>query len=712
MSSRRNFLKTSAMIGAGTLLLPRRVWPFVQSPTNLRKFVIGLPGLGSSAANEIGQYIPVATPNTNIYPGFDYYNIQMSQYSELMHPDLPKPTTFWGYSDITGLGDSSNRYLGPLIIGQNARPIRVTYTNTLPNKHILPIDHTLMGAGSGQAQNRAIVHLHGGLVPWTSDGGPFSWSTPSGTQHGKNWQPGDFVYPNNQSARLVWYHDHAMGITRLNAYSGLAAGYLIGDSAEAGLVSSGVIPSIQLPLIIQDKTFVPQNIHQVDKTWKWGEPGDLWYPHQYEAIETPKGINPKGRWDWGPYVQPPSVGTKPLPTPASSVPEAFFDTILINGACYPYANVQPRRYRFRILNGSQARYYNLQLYYADSTGQEANLQAPGPPWIQIGTEGGFLPAPVVSNNPPIPTPYLPDSDDCNPDGPFNLLLAPAERADIIIDFSQVPVGSNLILYSDAPAPFPSGDPRNDYFTGDQDQTAEGGAPTTYPGLGPNTRTLMQFRVVPLVGNPDPWDFATTLAALQTALPNAFSEMQPPLLLGPGQIGSFIPGAGKTLNEDFDDRGRLIQTIGTTDQNGFNNQGLPTWGRGYVAKPVTEVANNGDTQVWNIYNLTGDTHPIHFHLVNVQIVSRAPFDAGTPDFNSIGTPRPPDANELGWKDTVRMNPGEVTTVIMKFNAPKPADWQPWLKFFTSPRTGGYEYVWHCHILEHEEHDMMRPLVVNP
>ena len=111
MSNRRNFLETSALIGAGTLLVPRRLWPFVQSPTNLRKFVIGLPGLGSAAANEIGQDMPIATPNTTIYPGFDYYNIQMSQYSELTHPDLPKPTTFWGYSDITGLGDSSNRYI-------------------------------------------------------------------------------------------------------------------------------------------------------------------------------------------------------------------------------------------------------------------------------------------------------------------------------------------------------------------------------------------------------------------------------------------------------------------------------------------------------------------------------------------------------------------------------------------------------------------------
>jgi len=139
--------------------------------------------------------------------------------------------------------------------------------------------------------------------------------------------------------------------------------------------------------------------------------------------------------------------------------------------------------------------------------------------------------------------------------------------------------------------------------------------------------------------------------------------------------------------------------------------LNTYGLGFM-DPVTETANNGDTQIWNIFNLTGDTHPIHFHLVNVQVISRAPFDAVTPDFASIGTTRPADPNELGWKETVRANPGEVTTVMMQFNAPNPRVVQPWVKFATSPRTGGYEYVWHCHILEHEEHDMMRSLVVKP
>jgi spore coat protein A len=547
------------------------------------------------------------------------------------------------------------------------------------------------------------------LTPWTSDGGPYAWSTPGNEIHGVDWQPGDYLYPNNQSARLLWYHDHAVGITRLNAYVGLAGPYLIADSAEAGLVGRvGAIPDAQIPLVIQDKTFVPKDVEEQDPTWEWGKPGDLWYPHVYEPNIFLGGIpNPKGRWDWGTTFTPPSQGTLPLPRPACEVPEAFFDTIVVNGAVYPYLEVEPRRYRFRILNGSQARFYNLQLYVADYTRTEANLSKAGPAFIQIGTEGGFLPAPVVLNKPPVPTP-LTGVETANPDGPFNLLLSPAERADLIIDFRGFE-GATLILYNDAPAPFPGGDSRNDYFTGDADQTSTGGAPATRPGHGPNTRTLMQIRVKSgphISGEPN---FNQTLEMLQAALPIAFSESQPPLLWN--DVGTYVEGNGKTLNEDFDDYGRLIQRLGTTNSLSLNNQGLNTWGLGFM-DPVTEIAHNGETQIWNIFNLTGDTHPVHFHLVNVLVISRAPFDAVTPDFTSIGAARPPDPNELGWKETVRMNPGEVTTVIMQFNAPDPAVIQPWIQFATSPRTGGYEYVWHCHILDHEEHDMMRSLVVMP
>jgi FtsP/CotA-like multicopper oxidase with cupredoxin domain len=352
--------------------------------------------------------------------------------------------------------------------------------------------------------NRISVHLHGGLVPWTMDGGPHAWFSPhcSGPSFlNGTGVPGQalYRYPNNQSARMVWYHDHAIGITRLNAYAGLVSAYIIRDPLEAGLISRNLIPSNEIPLVIQEKTFVTKKA--VDSGYTWGGPGDLWYPPTYESM-----------FEYGPaFGQVITDPTKQTLPEASAVPEFFGDTALVNGTPYPFAEVQRRHYRFRMLNGSQARFFNLQLYYArhdDPT--EADLSKPGPRMIQIGTEGGFLPFPVALNDPPVQFGFERDADGgliastlrCT------LLLAPAERADVIIDFSNVPAGSKLILYNDAPAPFPEGDAIVDHFTGNAEEVDEEGAPLTKPGFGPNTRTLMQFRVVPRVGLPDPvqWVF--------------------------------------------------------------------------------------------------------------------------------------------------------------------------------------------------------------
>jgi len=527
----------------------------------------------------------------------------------------------------------------------------------------------------------------------------------------------------DQSARFLWYHDHAMGITRTNVYAGIVSALFIIDDFETKLASSGHLPNlIGIPLVIQDKTFVPADISTQDPTWQWGDPGDLWYPHVYETTNGPYPsctANDKGRWDYGPCSTPPAVlpavSFYTLPSPASVVPEAFFDTILVNGGVYPTATVPPQRVRFQVLNGSQARFYHLNLYQEGSTRGEANTNKPGPIMYQLGTEGGFLPAVAVHpNGIPCPLdPTDPSGNTADPDGPFNLLLAPAERADIVIDFNGK-AGQTFILYNDAPAPFPGGDPRNDYFTGDPDWTAFGGAPTTLPGYGPNTRTLMKIVVAP--GPGDNVKTSAWLAPLNALLrTNFLTGNQPGLLYRRGHDPSVpgpIPYTGPvhrrlTLNEDFDNYGRLIQTLGTFTSMTTNNQGLSTWGLGYI-DPATETPNAGTIEVWQIFNLTGDTHPIHFHLVNVQLIQRQAF-MGDPQngITLVGPPMPPDDNEIGWKETVRMNPSEVTTVIMQFNLPAlPTAWgDP-----KSPRTGGHEYVWHCHILEHEEHDMMRPLVV--
>jgi spore coat protein A len=394
------------------------------------------------------------------------------------------------------------------------------------------------------------------------------------------------------------------------------------------------------------------------------------------------------------------------------VPEAFLDTILVNGGVYPKLSVPPRRVRFRILNASQARFFHLNLYWEDpSNPGEARIGAAGPTIYQVGNEGGFLTAVAIHRN-RRPLPKF-DSTDSNPDGPFNLLLAPAERADVVIDFNDAPPGSTFILYNDGVAPFPSGDPRTDYFTGDDDQTATGGAPSTRLGFGPNTRTLLKITVAP--GQGDGMNTHAWLSRINSALRSNFLNGNQPGLLyhngDPSRPGFPFRGVAHrmlTLNEEFDEYGRLIQMEGTFEQNGVNNQGLPTWSRGYIS-PVTENPSAGSIEVWQIMNLTGDTHPIHFHLVNVQLIQRQRFTGDPSDWHYAGPPMPPDPNEIAWKETVRMNPGEITTVVMQFTLPDlPTEA---MRNAVSPRTGGREYVWHCHILEHEEHDMMRPLVVS-
>jgi len=223
-----------------------------------------------------------------------------------------------------------------------------------------------------------------------------------------------------------------------------------------------------------------------------------------------------------------------------------------------------------------------------------------------------------------------------------------------------------------------------------------------------------MKIVVTSGEGDRMRTSTWLEGLNSRLKDNFLTGNQPALLfnnGDPSMPAFpftgVPNRTLTLNEDFDHYGRLIQTIGTFSSENLNNQGLPTWGLPYISD-ATETPRAGAIEVWQIMNLTGDTHPIHFHLVNVQVIQRQAFQGDPSNFNLVGKPMPPAANEIGWKETVRMNPGEITTVIMQFNLPKlpTAD----MANAVSPRTGGHEYVWHCHILEHEEHDMMRPLVV--
>ncbi|MBI4835007.1 MAG: multicopper oxidase domain-containing protein [Planctomycetes bacterium] len=873
---------------------PEPNWAY--SP-QLTKFVDSLPGLGYANRNNLGQYIPVAVPDQTTYSGADYYEIGITDHSEQMHSGL-SPTKTRGYYQINSADPNvtAKHYLGPLIIAKRDVPVRLKFVNNVATSTagslFLPVDTTVMGAGMGPmggmemyTQNRAELHLHGIFAPWISDGTPHQWITPAGevTSYPRGVSmfnvpdmpdPGNgaqtYYYPNQQSGRLMFYHDHSFGITRLNVYAGEASGYIIRDpvlddtDAPGSMVSRGVIPADEIPLIIQDKTFVDATtITATDPTWNWGATpgspitGDLWFPHVYmpnQDQNSPTGMNDLGRWDYGPLVWPPTPVQDPVLPDTSMVMEAFMDTPVVNGTAYPYVTLQPKAYRFRVLNACNDRFLNLQLYYSDTgngisatatatvasgavtginvtnggsgytsaptiyiyggggtgatasatiaggavtgitvntpgtgyataptilvgstkevkmvpadgatyngpygaytvknDGRDGGVPDPtraGPKMVVIGNEGGILPKPVTLNAPPNPISYdhAPKTMTLgNVDG-YTLYLGPAERADVIVDFSAVPAGAALILYNDAPAPLPAGDPRYDYYTGNGDETATGGSTPTVPELGPNTRTIMQIRITGTASAP------FNFTALDTELPAAYLVTQPaPHVPQPDYPGvysataetyahimdtslTFIPtGASapitvslqsKAIGEDFEEEyGRMNARLGT-DWWIIVADGGQGFGFAYL-DPPTEVLPENEVQIWRIAHYGVDTHVIHWHLVNVQVINRVDW---------AGVIKAPDPTELGWKETVKVNPLEVIIVAVKSSKPtlpfaipdsvRPLDptspigaiigTNPW------PYTGvpiinqivnfGWEYVWHCHILGHEEMDMMRPLVM--
>ncbi len=911
----------------------------------MRKFVDTLPGVGSANHNDLGQFIPIARADTTTFPASDYYRIGVVDYTEQMHSDLPA-THLRGYADLSPQADGGSvaHYMGPLIVASRHTPTRVELVNQIvPNSgYFLPVDTTIMGAGEGPldsqggscnfdtqncasySPNRALFHLHGGDNPWISDGTPHQWVTPPGettmfkkglsfrnvpdmvngsgvacadTTGNACFTPSDddglgtYYWPNGLSSRLMFYHDHAFGITRLNVYAGEAAGYIIHDPVEDNLISTGVIPDQAgldktqgavgggvynwgVPLIIQDKSFVPPpaQLAAEDPTWdtaKWGGYGNLWFPHVYMPNQNPAdeaGVNAMGRWDYGPWFWPPmdpsTLVGQPVQCPGyptgvmcpgtpnpSIVPEAFMDTPIINGTAYPVFKVGKKAYRFRVLNASNDRTIGLQLYYAadangnvcngtvsdngpttictevnmvpavphassstpplctptttdpnglaiaavDGTGYPINNgtglpagcwpttwptdsrdggvpdpSTAGPAIIQIGNEGGLLPAPVIVPSTPVGYNYNRRDIVVLNVSNHSIMLGPAERADIIIDFSQVPDGSRLIMYNDSPAPIPAYDTRYDYYTGDPDQTDTGGAPSTLPGYGPNTRTMMQFQIDSTLGAAaGPFDVAGLDSAFAPTPPaqGPFAETQPTPIVPESVLGAAfgtmftdtyssifdtsltftpidpvtgmqtgrpitLPIIRKAIQELFELKyGRMNATLGTElPLTNFTTQ--TTIPLGYV-DPPTEIIKNGETQVWKVTHNGVDTHSIHVHLFNVQLINRVGWD---------GAVRPPDSNELGWKETVRMNPLEDVIIALKPIKPSiPLSWGPLPDSIrpldvtrplhstgdqfinVDPYTNApvtttneltdfyWEYVWHCHLLGHEENDMMRPIV---
>ncbi len=801
---------------------------------------------------------------------------------------------FWPGTTEQVYGYDKAHYLGPIIITMKGTPVRTKFVNFLPNGSatvnttvrngittqrvtarngdmFLPVDESLAGAGLSPdnihkyPQNRVGFHLHGGDSPWISDGTPHQWIAASGEnslhQHGDRLMntpdmpyPGDGAlttfWPNDQSSRLMWYHDHTFGLTRQNAYSGAAAGYLIMDPAELALLNGATLNGTaikkaipgglldQIVLVVQDKTFVPTDIAVQDSKWNktaWGKEGDLWYPHVYEPFQVwdkgnlhastpgqlfdptvaPAFINPAGRWDYavddatGGYRVPnaplrddPDYGMVAFPDGTyfggpSATPESYMDTPVVNGIAYPVLNVAPKAYRVRFLNGANDRYWNLSLWVADSaqtssdgrsntevkmvaadgkavykladgstvapsdlrTGGVPDPKAAGPNIIRFANEGGLLQKPVVHT----PKPMTGFSDG----GAFTLLrdaggdfyLGGAERADTVIDFSQY-AGKTLILYNDSSAPVPGGDDRYDYYTNGPDQSPFGGAPTTLPGYGPNTRTVMQIRVAALPARspaPAPYDPKGNGGALATELPKAYAASADVPIVPSGRVpvaadaasrsliwadGTTSPLQVKTIQGFTDPNfGRLIAQMGTELSASPTGTATPL---AYIDTPTDRISD-GETQYWWIKNNDVDNHPMHFHLFNVQVIGR--LDQAT---NTI---LPPQPDEAGWKETIKNWPLEDVIVAVKpktpalpFGLPKSVrNLDPTLPagasssasnrpgvdlvsaFFQNdvvtgaPITGGvvnssydfdWEYVWHCHILGHEENDLMRPLVFHP
>ena len=612
----------------------------------------------------------------------DYYEISMKQFAQQILPATLPATTVWGYGAVkTASPNGLLLHNAPslTIEAQASRPVRVKWINDLKDAdrnylpHLLPVDPTLHWAnppgGNRDRDTRPtyastpgrytgpvpiVTHVHGAVgVADDSDGYAEAWYLPAAKNippgyarngtwfrffaakaagaYGAGWGPGFavFQYPNENRASTIWYHDHALGMTRLNVYAGPAGFYLIrggpaGDDAAVDSRSGtpAVLPGpapqeddefppnktyYEIPIAIQDRSF------NLD--------GSLFYPDTREFFD---GIV-------HPYI--PNGEFSPIWNP-----EFFGNMIMVNGSTWPFLEVEQRRYRFRFLNGCQSRF--LILEFNGIAGVEA--------W-QIGNEGGFLTAPVnltASNG-------------------NRLLMGLAERADMIVDFTNVPAGEYVLGNVGPDEPFGGGVPGVDFSVADPASTGR----------------VLQIRVVPATGVDD----STPPQFLQ--LP-AITPLPPEALTRPLAL---IEKAAEGSNEEEEEvEGPVEALLGTLD--GGNEPVEAHW-----MDPVTENPNVGDTEVWEFYNTTGDAHPMHIHEIAFTVVDREGLvldgeEVRTP-VETDGVIVPPEPWESGFKDTVIAYPRQVTRVRARFGTPG-------------------QFVWHCHIVEHEDNEMMRPYRIGP
>jgi FtsP/CotA-like multicopper oxidase with cupredoxin domain len=700
MLSRRDFLKSGAVLGANVVFFWRGGTLYARGKeSRVAAPVAAIPG-GTLDPTTVPKYatpllIPPVMPKAGTIKqkggkNVDYYEISMRQITQQILPAGLPATTVWGYGAVAR---ASNRGLllhnAPSLTIEASwnTPVRVKWINDLKDAsgnflpHLLPVDPTLHWANPpGGVMHRdtrptftstpgpytgpvpMVTHVHGSAgVGDDSDGYAEAWYLPDagnipagyateGTwydffagkataNYGVTWGPGfaTFQYPNTQRASTIWYHDHTLGMTRLNVYAGPAGFFIIrggpeGDGAVLDLrfgtpaVLPGPAPK-ENDKFPPNKTYYEIPIAIQDRSFDTG--GALFYPNSREFFDgIVRDFIPAGEFSpiWN--------------------PEFFGNMIMVNGNTWPFQTVEKRRYRFRFLNGCQSRFLILDF-----------TNIPGVEVWQIGNEGGFLAAPV----------------NITANHGNRLLMGPAERADVIVDFSNAPVGSYVLGNVGPDEPFGGGVPGVDFPAADPATTGQ----------------VMQFNVVPAVA-PDP-----TTPPMYLVLP-AIAPLPPATFTRPLALIERM-GMGYDANGEMVD-GPVEALLGTVGPDSIHpDTPAGVWTERMWMEPVTENPAVGTTEIWEFYNTTGDAHPMHIHEVLFEVVNREGLaldgDEVKQPIELDGNVTLPEPWELGYKDTVIAYPGQVTRVRAVFDTPG-------------------QYVWHCHIVEHEDNEMMRPYRIGP
>jgi FtsP/CotA-like multicopper oxidase with cupredoxin domain len=735
----------------------------------------------------------VIPPVMNNSASANTYDIAVRQFKQQILPggiwkalgltlqDLPA-TTVWSYGPagdtvpaIAPDAGSQFNYPAYTIETTSMVPVDVRWINDLvdgtgaPLPHLLSVDQTLHWANPGltpcmdPAKTKdcttldpnpytgavpIVTHVHGAHVEPHSDGYPEAWWLPAGMDpgtyessgslfsdaSGPGVNPGDlgyadYNYVQTQPATTLWYHDHALGMTRLNVYAGPAGFWLIrGGAYDAPTVGVGgpaaVLPGPapvagdtvlelnapgvggavdkrsgirEIPIVIQDRSFKGN--------------GDLFYPEARAFFE---GLNEAGG-------TPPTLD---IPfVPGSDIapiwnPEAFFSTMVVNGVVWPQLEVAPALYRFRLLNGCNSRFLNLSL-------QKLHKKKPGKltgklPFFQVGSDQGFLPQVVRINtgeSTPLPgTGAIPANVPATFGKDQALLMGLAERADVIVDFRGLGDGTTIRMFNTAPdAP----------FGGFPDIPADPATTGQVMQFVVNTALLGASPTDPMVPGPVPGVLVPNPNAATdpySLVPSVEPTGPPPTPTAPVRTLSLNEEESGTLCVDVDAAGNIFEVPGVSPHSLDPVTGAPCYDPtagpvGMVigvpmapkaallgtfdpatgistpllwSQPMTERPLQGDTEMWELYNLTVDGHPMHLHLVRFEVMGRQTLDPLT--LAPMGAVRPPEPWEAGFKDTVIAYPGEVTRLKATFDI------------------AGL-YVWHCHIVEHEDNEMMRPYCVD-